>query len=100
MTSRLGHTWPRGLYKLALIDDSLGQVPLQTGGDLKRRKVSVWNWEGEALDEGDHAADYLSEFLGHKVRLLRYAGTLDAIYLPPAPPFRRLSLEDEAMLQE
>ena len=37
------------------------------------RKVSVWDYDGEALDEGDEAAELLSDFLGRPVRLVRHA---------------------------
>lgn len=50
------------------------QVPLQTDGSLKRTTCNVFEWTGEALDEGDLAAEYLSDFMGHKVRLMAYAG--------------------------
>lgn len=50
------------------------EVPLQSNGSLKSRICNVWEWTGEALDEGDLAAEYLSNFMGHKVRLLKYAG--------------------------
>lgn len=50
------------------------KVPLQAGVDLKSRTCNVWEWTGDALDEGDLAAEYLSDFMGHKVRLMRYAG--------------------------
>ena len=44
---------------------------------------AVWEWKGQALDEGDHAAMWLSEYLGKDVRLLRYAGMpsrIDGLY--------------------
>jgi uncharacterized protein YcbX len=40
-------------------------------------QVTVWEWRGEALDEGDEAAAYLSAFLGLSVRLVRYSGRED-----------------------
>lgn len=52
------------------------QVPLQTDGSLKRTTCNVFEWTGEALDEGDLAAEYLSDFMGHKVRLMAYAGEI------------------------
>ena len=36
----------------------------------------MWEWKGKALDEGEYAADWLSEYLDKPVRLLRYAGPL------------------------
>lgn len=37
----------------------------------------MWEWKGQAHDEGDSAAAWLSDFLGRPVRLVRYLGTLD-----------------------
>jgi len=55
------------------------QVPLQrakpsSDGATGLRKVVVWGWKGVGDDEGDTAADWLSEVLGQRCRLLRYAG--------------------------
>lgn len=36
------------------------------------RKVSVWDYDGEGFDEGDEAAELLSNFLGRPVRLVRH----------------------------
>ena len=36
--------------------------------------VTCWEWAGTARDEGDFAADWLSEVLGKPVRLVRYMG--------------------------
>ena len=43
-----------------------------------RRAAKVWDWSGTAADEGDAAAAWLSAFLGKRVRLVRYLGSLDA----------------------
>ena len=50
------------------------QVPLQSDSSLQTKLTNVWEWTGEALDEGDLAAEYLSDYMGHKVRLMAYAG--------------------------
>ena len=50
------------------------QVPLQPDSSLKTKLTNVWEWTGEALDEGDLASEYLSDYMGHKVRLMAYAG--------------------------
>ena len=42
------------------------QIPLGEGRSEKRRRCTVWEWTGEGFDEGDLAAEYLSEFMGHK----------------------------------
>lgn len=54
-----------------------------------RRKVSVWDYDGEALDEGDEAADLLSDFLGRKVRLVRHAPSISP--RPVSPGWVRAS---------
>lgn len=49
------------------------QVPL-TPRPRRRRCVSVWEWSGEADDEGDEAADWVSRFMGVQgLRLVRFA---------------------------
>lgn len=49
-----------------------GEV-LEGEDQRKTRKVSVWDYDGVAVDEGDEAADLLSDFLGRPVRLVRHA---------------------------
>ncbi|KAL2900259.1 Mitochondrial amidoxime reducing component 2 [Bienertia sinuspersici] len=34
--------------------------------------VSVWNWNGSALDEGENAAEWLSKYLSRTSRLVRF----------------------------
>lgn len=39
--------------------------------------VSVWEWSGSALDEGDEASKWFSNYLGKPSRLVRFnAGML------------------------
>jgi uncharacterized protein YcbX len=38
------------------------------------RRVEVWEWTGNAADEGDEAADWFSRYLGKPVRLVRHIG--------------------------
>lgn len=38
---------------------------------LTRREVTVWGFTGEALDEGEIAAEYFSHFMGFPCRLVR-----------------------------
>lgn len=45
-------------------------VPLEPG-DGARRRVQVWRYQGEAIDQGDAAARFLSELLGRSLRLVR-----------------------------
>ena len=52
------------------------QVPLARLPSRRRRRVpaAVWEWSGEADDEGDEAADWFSSFLGVSgLRLVRFA---------------------------
>nr|XP_043635796.1 mitochondrial amidoxime reducing component 2-like isoform X1 [Erigeron canadensis] len=39
---------------------------------LKSDGVSVWEWTGSALDEGDKAAQWFTDFLGKPCRLVRF----------------------------
>lgn len=34
--------------------------------------ISVWEWSGSALDEGDEASQWFSDFLGKPYRLVRF----------------------------
>lgn len=54
------------------------QVPLDAGllESAETREVSCWDWKGSALDQGDEAAKWLTDFIGRCVRLVRYAGEL------------------------
>ncbi|GMH33985.1 hypothetical protein BSKO_01819 [Bryopsis sp. KO-2023] len=49
-------------------------VPLTSSTPRDRRNCKVWEWRGVAEDEGDAVAEWLSDFLGLSVRLLKYAG--------------------------
>ena len=57
-------------------DGHLGElrVPLDSGKPLRRRLVQVWDWVGEAGDEGDEAARWFSRIVGRPVRLVRWLG--------------------------
>jgi uncharacterized protein YcbX len=75
----------RELPRLALIKASMGPqalnlecrgfpslaVPLARS-DQPLRKVTVWDYTGPALDEGDEAATWFSTVLGHSLRLVRW----------------------------
>ncbi|KAI3507412.1 hypothetical protein L1887_22397 [Cichorium endivia] len=43
-----------------------------TKPSLKSDGVSVWEWSGSALDEGDEAAKWFTEYLGKPSRLVRF----------------------------
>ena len=52
------------------------QVSLTTPAHPTWRNVRCHDWKGDALDEGDTVADWLSTFLKQKVRLVKYGGKL------------------------
>lgn len=54
------------------------RVPLAPAQRQPLRRVTVWEWTGDAADEGDVAAAWLSAFLGKPVRLVRYLGSTAA----------------------
>ena len=66
----------RGLDERMLSLSCVLQVLLEPAADLPTKTVNVtcWEWAGTARDEGDFAADWLSEVLGKPVRLVRYMG--------------------------
>jgi uncharacterized protein YcbX len=57
-------------------ESDLGElrVPLDVKKPLKRRLVQVWDWVGEAGDEGEEAARWFSRVVGRPVRLVRWLG--------------------------
>jgi len=60
--------------QLVLNGLGLDSIDITAGEAGKRRKlVFVWRDECEAVDEGDQPAQWLSEFLGQNVRLVRMA---------------------------
>lgn len=48
------------------------QIPLGQPGKLK--KVTCWEFEGTAFDQGDEAASWFTKYLQSPHRLVRYAG--------------------------
>ncbi len=50
------------------------QVPLQPKSDPIWRSVRCHDWKGDAIDEGNEVADWLSKFLQQRVRLVKYGG--------------------------
>lgn len=45
--------------------------------------VSVWEWSGSALDEGDEAAKWFSDFLGKPSRLVRFNEDSEVRHVDP-----------------
>ena len=43
-------------------------------GHLEERRVTCWEWKGNARDEGEAAAQWVSELLGEPSRLVRFIG--------------------------
>ena len=56
------------------------QVPLQAKSNPKWLSVRCHDWKGDAIDEGDEVAAWLSSFLGQRVRLVKYGGQLCKCY--------------------
>uniref|UniRef100_A0A0C9RRU0 TSA: Wollemia nobilis Ref_Wollemi_Transcript_18557_1134 transcribed RNA sequence n=1 Tax=Wollemia nobilis TaxID=56998 RepID=A0A0C9RRU0_9CONI len=48
------------------------QVPLLQNTCQRIDNVSIWEWSGSALDEGDNAANWFSSYLGKPSRLVRF----------------------------
>ena len=48
-------------------------VSLSPSPQRRRVRATVWEWSGEADDQGDDAADWFSDFFGEKLRLVRFA---------------------------
>lgn len=47
------------------------KVPLVEPSEVANG-VSVWEWSGSALDEGDEASRWFSKYLGKPSRLVRF----------------------------
>ncbi|XP_041027365.1 mitochondrial amidoxime reducing component 2-like [Juglans microcarpa x Juglans regia] len=45
--------------------------------------VSVWEWSGSALDEGDEASQWFSDFLGKPYRLVRFNTASETRHVDP-----------------
>ena len=51
------------------------QIPLAaSNGRLEERRVICWEWKGNARDEGEKAAQWVSEVVGQPSRLVRFIG--------------------------
>lgn len=50
------------------------QVALATPPQPTWKSVRCHDWKGNAIDEGDAVADWLTTFLKQKVRLVKYGG--------------------------
>jgi uncharacterized protein YcbX len=57
--------------KLALAAPGAEDLMLEVGVDGPVRRVLVHKWFGNAIDQGDDAANWLSEVLGRSARLMR-----------------------------
>ena len=45
-----------------------------SNGQLEERRVICWEWKGNARDEGEAAAQWVSEVVGQPSRLVRFIG--------------------------
>lgn len=57
--------------KLRLSRPGVGDVVVDVRIDGKRFPVQVWNYQGEAVDQGDEAGEFFSDLLGGPYRLVR-----------------------------
>ena len=64
------------------------RVPLDSRKPLRRRLVQVWDWVGEAGDEGDEAAAWFSKIVGRPVRLVAVGAGGQPLSVPPPPGAR------------
>ena len=60
---------------------------------VNRRPVSVWRWQGEAVDQGDDAAAWLSEVVGRPVRLVAQSDACPR-YVEGNPALGRVGFAD------
>lgn len=56
------------------------KIPLAKTGEVTDG-VSVWEWSGSALDEGQEAAKWFSDHLGKPARLVRFNAGSDIFYI-------------------
>ncbi|DBB06919.1 TPA: hypothetical protein ACH3X3_009573 [Trebouxia sp. C0006] len=69
-----GHPDPKAALTLSGPGMPDVQVPLQPKSDPIWRSVRCHDWKGDAIDEGNEVADWLSKFLRQRVRLVKYGG--------------------------
>lgn len=62
------------LHRHSTVQCSNVQVPLKTQATPAWKHVRCHDWKGDAIDEGDVVADWLSTFLKQRVRLVKYGG--------------------------
>eukprot|EP01023_Acetabularia_acetabulum_P034664 TRINITY_DN32577_c0_g2_i2.p1 TRINITY_DN32577_c0_g2~~TRINITY_DN32577_c0_g2_i2.p1 ORF type:complete len:312 (-),score=38.26 TRINITY_DN32577_c0_g2_i2:1006-1941(-) len=69
-------------------DHSILNIPLIKRDNSFTRLVSVWEWKGQAIDEGEEAAEWFSKFMGFETRLVRFADSqnVQAIQRRPTNP--------------
>ena len=60
-------------------------MPLCNQGTPIWRHVRCHDWKGDAIDEGNLVASWLSTFLQQRVRLVKYGGTLLHVDLTAKP---------------
>ncbi len=63
----------------------ISQVPLQPKSDPTWRSVRCHDWKGDAIDEGNEVAEWLSKFLQQRVRLVKYGGQQPTQHCCAAP---------------
>lgn len=81
----------RGLHLGPIAEQAMLSVPIPRGPGA-RRWVEVWKHRGEAIDAGDAAAHWCSEFLRQDVRLVYHGGELNRIANPEYTPGERVPM--------
>lgn len=89
ITPRLGN----GGLTLTAAGHSDLWVPRAEDVTANRRPVSVWRWQGEAVDQGDDAAAWLSEIVGRAVRLVAVSDACPR-YVEGDPALGRVGFAD------
>lgn len=67
--------------EILLVNASDVQVPLRTQATPAWKHVRCHDWKGDAIDEGDVVAEWLSTFLKQRVRLVKYGGEQKSLFL-------------------
>ena len=68
-------------------------VPRVEDTRATRIPVSVWGWRGDAVDQGDHAAEFVSETVGRAVRFVELSRALPR-YVEADPSLGKVGFAD------
>lgn len=68
-------------------------VPVVEETDKNHIRTSVWSWEGLAVDQGEEAGEWLSDFVGRPVKLVR-ASSVYPRYVEDNPNLGKVGFAD------